>query len=153
MKYLLLVFILLFISGCAEKYQEPISGEYATISVPHDKIKYTIGFSGEQYFVGLLDETGCISKMTKVEEKSSNQDFETIKIPANKYFAIRVFSYVRNSNCFVDSSFKPEANKHYVVLSKVFDNICYLYVDRKEGNQTIIVGLENLKLSSGKLCR
>ena len=159
MKCILFVFIILFTNGCVGKYQEPIVQEYATISIPHTNLG--IGWFATSYYFMMseLDENGCVNSWEKIDEKNKKQDYEIVKIPAGKDFAIRSYMGIGSEQCIIDSYFKPEANKHYVISSKISSGKqCYVALDKKEGNQTIIVELKKLhyiaeNIFSGKYCK
>lgn len=155
MKYILLVSILILISGCATKYQEPTSGDYSTISIPHNKTKYDFGFSGEHYMIGVIDKTGCVSSWYGIEEKEKDKEYEILKIVANENIAIRSLLYVGNSQCNIFGSFEPEMNKHYTLSTKMIGNNCYMYVSKNEDNQEIFIKMKMLKEKNtitGKKC-
>ena len=145
MKYILLVSILILISGCATKYKEPIGSEYSTISIPHNKVRYNFGFSGEKYLIGIVDKNGCVHSWHTIEEKEKEKEYETVKIVANENIAIRSLLYVGNSQCNIFGSFEPEMNKHYTLSTKMIGNNCYMYVSKNEDNQEIFIKMKMLK--------
>ncbi|KLE00570.1 hypothetical protein [Aliarcobacter butzleri] len=155
MKYVLFILIMILISGCASKYKEPTIGEYATITIPHNKTKYNFGFSGESYLISILNETSCVDSWQIIEEKNKDKEFETIKIPVGKNIAINSFLYSGNSNCRLVGTFKSEIGKNYALSSKIIGDTCYMYVSEKNNNQEIFIKINILKIENsmtGKMC-
>lgn len=155
MKYILLVSILILMSGCATKYQEPTGTEYSTISIPHNKTKYNFGFSGEQYQIGIIDKSGCVNSWHIIEENDKNKEYEIVKITAYKNISIYALLYVGNSQCSLFGSFEPEINKHYTLSTKIIAGNCYMYVSKNEDNQEIFIKMKMLKEKNsitGKMC-
>ncbi|MDY0365954.1 MAG: hypothetical protein RBQ81_08865 [Arcobacteraceae bacterium] len=148
MKIILSIMILLFISGCTMKYQEPTDIEYSTLSVPNKIFKRGFNFTLSSHFVSSLNTNNCVEKWKEVEKK--NSDFEVIKIPANKEFAIYYQYFTKYGIYKVFGAFKPKENKHYVVSSKCRVHKCYIYVHTYNNNgEKIFVkvkkGVDNLK--------
>lgn len=145
MKYILLIVITIFISGCVPKYVEPTNGEYATLSIPHNKTKYSIGFSGEVYNIAIINENDCVDLWYKIEEKAEDQEKEIIKILADKKVAVSALLYIGNSTCNLSGFFEVEKNKHYNLSTKTIGTTCYMYIDKIENNERKNIKIKSLK--------
>lgn len=152
MRYILFIVLTVFISGCATipKYIEPVNGEYATLSIPHNKTKYSFGFSGEVYNIAILNENDCVDSWYKVEKKAEDKEKEIIKIPADKKIAISALLYIGNSTCRLSGFFEAEKNEHYNFSTKTIKRTCFMYIDKIENNKTIYIKIKPLK--SAKMC-
>lgn len=152
MRYILFIILTVFISGCATipKYIEPVNGEYATLSIPHNKTKYNFGFSGEVYNIAILNENDCVDSWYKVEKKAEDKEKEIIKIPADKKIAISALLYIGNSTCRLSGFFEAEKNEHYNFSTKTIKRTCFMYIDKIENNKTIYIKIKPLK--SAKMC-
>ena len=150
MKYILFILITIFISGCVPKYIEPTDGEYATLSIPHNKTKYDFGFSGEVYNIAILNENDCVDFWQKVEEKTEDKENEIIKIPADKKIAVGAYLYIGNSTCILNGFFEAEKNQHYNFSTKTIERTCRMYLNKIENNKAIDIKIKSLK--SAKMC-
>jgi len=150
MRYILFIVITIFISGCVPKYIEPTNGEYARLSIPHNKTKYNFGFSGAVYNIAILNENDCVDSWQKVEEKAKDKENEIIKIPADKKIAISALLYIGNSTCTLSGFFEAEKNQHYNLSTKTIKTTCYMHLKKMENNKTIDIKIKSLK--SAKMC-